>query len=725
MAIFRIPEVKPKYSEDDKQDHIDDFERDTGIEVIDNDVDSLSELEDEFDDLNQMTYKQRKISNAKSLEIYGYDNVERYNKLKSKFLKTSKYNEPIRILPESVILMKNNNTNTMEDIESKVDEAREWSANSLIEIITPQKTNIELDALWNKWNLMHKKLRKVSDDKCISLFGKTNKEFYEYLKSYFLRSNQVIDDTIEKINTNLSLTTGMVDDLKINLESTTIKSCNVNGIFDTYDNIPYFIPDDLYVMGVFNLDTNYYGCESDNKYLDSDNKISVKSWFNDYRLYSTGFSVAKMGELTSLWIQKLNTLYRDYDYIKEHGSVNMINARKQSILELGWNPEIPFSLENRKLATEMNRVKLKESIDVNIYNLQDIYNEANELKELGVQDKYPVYIVFNYNEYMVSKAIRKFTNGKYSHTGISLDSDLKRIYSFNTLTNGFSLESIDKYKKTEVDDIAVFVAFVNKKELQAIKAKLDYFIANKKETSYSFLNIFGILADKDFESETSMICSQFVDRLLKSVNKDITKKPSGLVTPNDIYVNSVKSLYKVYEGSMNKYNSFKTNSTIKKILSPVLNENSKEGSFIYYINEAKEFPVQFDQEGNLLIKNMKRLDFESEYSQSHKLLIIYDNSNNLEGLKYEISKLWFLNLLLEKKIYNEKHLEKTKKELYKVRARVLNDFNKYLNIIISRESDFNFTDYYNNSPFSDATIKINKSTLKTGAKIVKSLSLLV
>ncbi len=136
--------------------------------------------------------------------------------------------------------------------------------------------------------------------------------------------------------------------------------------------------------------------------------------------------------------------------------------------------------------------------------------------------------------------------------------------------------------------------------------------------------------------------------------------------------------------------------------------------------EAKEFPVDFEEDGSLIIKNYKKLDFEAEYSKSHKLLIIYAKTENLEGIKYELSKLWFMNVILEKRIYSNPPEDKLK-EYTKVRARILNDFNKYLEFVLEREPNFNFTEYYNDSPFSDVSIKIPGSLISGLVQLLKQI----
>ena len=95
----------------------------------------------------------------------------------------------------------------------------------------------------------------------------------------------------------------------------------------------------------------------------------------------------------------------------------------------------------------------------------------------------------------------------------------------------------------------------------------------------------------------------------------------------------------------------------------------------------------------------------------------YDKTKAYEPMKFELAKMQFFITLLEKKIYKQGK-DKSKKELV-VRARFLNDFKKYLKVITNNENTFNFGQYYEQSPFNDALIKIDNSTLKYGWKALK------
>lgn len=497
---------------------------------------------------------------------------------------------------------------------------------------------------------------------------------------------------------------------------------NPNEIFDTLSVIPYFLPEEI-----DNFRNTPVYSEVKVEY-----KIDRNKWLDNYRLLSNGIVSEENKEFTKQWLNELDELYTllNKEY-KENNNMGNINSLKQSILELGWNPELDFNMVTRNKVRDIMVNKLKNKYNKDIYDMSGFMDNIDDCivsESADIEKKYPLFIVLTYVASGAARLITRFTKGIYSHAAISLESDLNRIYSYNVMDNGFAIESIDRYLNIDPNsNMAVYTILLNKDDLLKVKTKLDYFLLNKKNTKYSVLNILGVMINKPVELANDMICSQFVDYILKTVDIDITHKHSGLVTPNDLYIAMNPSVYKIFEGKMVDYDKKKVdrlvNSLIKKSISSKGIDISAPLKPLF-VKEAKEFPVQFDNDGNLLIKRMKYLDIDHEYFKSHKLLLVYEDTNNIEGMKYELSKLWFLNNLLEKKLYSEKD-ETIRNNYHKSRSRILNDFNKYLKIVTSEENTFIFGDYYNNSPFSDATIKINSSTLHHGGKLLKNMSKLL
>lgn len=332
-----------------------------------------------------------------------------------------------------------------------------------------------------------------------------------------------------------------------------------------------------------------------------------------------------------------------------------------------------------------------------------------------------VSIVFVAGSSPLAKTIRKVQGTEFSHASISLDDNLSRIYSYNMRNgfNGFTYESVKNYIKEGVTKMGVYTFLVSNEIYKNLEKSLNDFSLYIHRTKYSVLNLLTIPINVPLDMDMKMVCSEFVDKLLKAAEVDLTNKKSSLVGPKDlIHVANTKSnIVEVFNDHPSKFNPKEAEKKIKKLKRsnlPVYEFVEIEEGFI---NEAKSFPIQFDSDGNLILKNIRKIDFEQEYADSHRLLKEYEKTESYEPMKFELAKMQFFITLLEKKIYKQGK-DKSVAEI-KVRARFLNDFKKYLKIVNTNDPDFNFAEYYQKSPFNDALIQIDKDTLKYGFEALK------
>lgn len=135
--------------------------------------------------------------------------------------------------------------------------------------------------------------------------------------------------------------------------------------------------------------------------------------------------------------------------------------------------------------------------------------------------------------------------------------------------------------------------------------------------------------------------------------------------------------------------------------------------------QEKSIGFEFDARGNLFVKNfLKNKSYQSVYMESHRLLMEYDRAKNIEGMKYELAKMYYLNLKISEDLIKQDRTNKDK-ELVKIRARVLNDFHKYLKVVLKNDKQFNFSNYYQRSEFCDDSFVITAPTLKHAGKYAK------
>lgn len=135
--------------------------------------------------------------------------------------------------------------------------------------------------------------------------------------------------------------------------------------------------------------------------------------------------------------------------------------------------------------------------------------------------------------------------------------------------------------------------------------------------------------------------------------------------------------------------------------------------------QEKGIGFEFDNKGNLFVKNfLKNKNYQATYMESHRLLIEYDRAKNIEAMKYELAKMYYLNLKITEDLTKQDRTKKDK-ELVKIRARVLNDFHKYLKVVLKGDKQFNFSNYYQRSEFCDDSFVITAPTLKHAGKYAK------
>lgn len=1030
------------------------FMRDTNYIII-KDTDDLEELERQWELFqSSLTVRQQRLSDDRSLQIWNMTNQQHYEALKIELMGDLQNklgiedsdDEPVSIEYEPDDDEKIDNdeiTNfvnmSFDDFEIPDDDneisepvkeesgiptdgkeyvygddknelglnmdkvkdamADQYEIDSNINIIgsirgkTPEEHLENLEKAFKKWNGQNQDHRKKSDDKCREIYGMSNMDRYNMLKSSIYKVIPTKKLTAFDIDANVA------DNVQIDNESFVgLVYKNMQAINEQESNsklqhrrlndTPYFTPSEMIDMGVHG-NHNYYCKDADNDGLIT--RVRIPTWFDSYKDMCLDHIFE---DYTKDWIDTLDMLYSDFDQIKESGDEGKILARKQSILDLGWNPEIPFTRRNRKLASKRVSKLLDKSSPMNLFiNLDkevpdsDITDEP--VVENAAKDTHqPIYIVFVQGKApIVSTAIKKVTNSPFSHSGISFDSSLKDVHTYNMVPKpGVVKETLSGYK----DNVITVMAFYAPTNIyNTMKdSVMDYYI-NARKTVYDWGIIFNKLINKNariVNDKYHQVCSTFVDTILRS-GKVTLDQDANVPSPAELY-NATKKMpnkiIEVYSGPADKYDSSKVDKKMNKLLekgtkainesklsdklkskrvdmdlelaaktydilgsltkdekkksdmkkkansarsmkglldfdeeiitegihdimngtnpfstktfyhisfddnlddevlkpripswitnevkknpdflkeleklkdssstsgtgyeeymtprvcfsnsiegclNAIINEkdrmhlhnetlyvyipekpiseyktktnkqilkdgdvfdanatnemwilepvklkyvgsivvdkitgehikkfannknktnikydykwhwfhkvkyryDEKQNKFVTHpvtestniLNEVKAFPVEFDKDGNLIIYKARvgSIAYGDEIDDSVKLLESYRNTNNIEGMKYELAKLWFINDSIEKKL-KKKLTNDEYKELINHRATCLNVFKLNLEYVMKAEKGFNFSDYYNSTPFSDNSVKVTANTLKYSMKAIANL----
>lgn len=598
----------------------------------------LEELELRWIKYNEMPKIHRRESDWKSIELFGMTNQEHYEYIKEKIRNRTREKSPLEQdhpIIENEIPIDNINTYydsyvlnyTVDDVNNAI----EWSRENNRIIIHPTRTLNELEDLWESFNTMILKHRRESDWKSNELFGVTNLRHYEYLKLQFLsedlkkgdklRFGSVLESIEEPYylkmkkylinecgrSSNLEITKSLLEMMskKLSIQEELLSDTIVSDILDKseciddypttfipYGDMPMIEPEDMLSMGVYNTnpEDNFFDALSDNSNISE--SVETSKWFENYYGYRQGI-YTEFTSMTPDWIQKLRELTYGLSKLTDE---NKIKARKQSILELGWNPNIPFNERTMQIANKIARAKTKDKIDTtNFIDLSEFVDYQNNDISLNEDISTnpllkPVFIVLTQGQALHSKLIMAYTKSKYSHASISLDPSLENMYSFSMdgsehgWRGGFVKENVkDKDEKT---NIGVFAFFVTNNIYEKIKNMIENFMNNVSNTFYSYRNLATLVFNIPYNKDDRLICSQFVDKCLKFAGINITKKDSSLVNPGDLERSSRHSrkIYTIYQGLARRYNKSKIANLLNSI--SLRAKPIKEVSSIYYQNEA-------------------------------------------------------------------------------------------------------------------------------------------
>lgn len=422
------------------------------------------------------------------------------------------------------------------------------------------------------------------------------------------------------------------------------------------------------------------------------------------------------------WNKKIVDLTTQLKLTEDPDEIDYI---KQQLVDLGWNPEIDYTVENqikaKKRIESIYQERYKNILSLDLTSLVEASNTNEEIISESFNDKIkPIHVVVVKGKSPFSDAISTVTKSPFSHSAVCIDNNFNNLYSFN-LSNGvnkiggFSIENIDNYPKE--NRLAVFSFFVTKDNYNKIVERIKILADNIDKTAYGVANILTLpFKHINLNLDNSMICSQFVDSILKMANVDITGKDSSHVVPNDFYKASTANgkVYKVFDGITKDFKPKKIISYINKMgkKAKPFTENAVSNllaDFIYPTVMEAKLPIQFNKNGDVLLTN-PFVDFDREYSASHKLLLQYAKVGNTEGMKYELARLYYMNYVLERRLYHNKSLKDKEKNM-KTRARVLNDFDKYIKYVLEKEPKFNFSEYYENSIFHPHTVEVKAGTI--------------
>ena len=719
----------------------------------------IEELERDMSNWQNLTYDEKKRADIHCYEKNGCNNIELFNRIKADIIKNTSSLDPNAPEEKSYMNEKfsysNANDNYAYDSDElsddillyKIQTSEFIQKNDKNVVIIPDAIEFEwftldyIDEQIGKYISLSPAYKDISNGYSLEIWGMTVPEMYNYMKGK-LTNEKVVD---ELPNTEATVNVSLTDKLLMYYED------KINNDIKNKDFIDFCC--------------DKIDCESagkttyENSVLSSITNKEIKTNMN-YNLelppvvpYFTYDEYQKYNETD---VNPFNYAFIDngknyFDTIKslqEKGDTD-------SILKLGWNPAIPINGETitfarKRQAEWFNIHEQCNIVDISDYSTLMTEAELNKEIEEETKDLQPVFISLIHQENAFGKMINWFKRSMYSHAGIALDSKLNKIYSFNIHADkdedGVCIEKLDDYNDQNNDcNLLVMCIFVSPEVKYQIQKSLDWYMTNQNKTSYSIKNIGRIVINKPIPNKPyslNMVCSQFVDTILKMSNIDITDKNSNLVSPHDLVKSDEKyNVFVLFEGKKKNYDYKKVDNNIKALkqnmnykrlavadkngvvrklrehviesLSMKCEENNPKVKSI--LEDIKQYTTPKEaiviSEAKADPNAMTYDDLKNSFKRSKETLAKY-NESEIIYIKYELCKLFYLyHIIDERLIRNAKTSKEHDKKLIELKEEIIALFKKYHKIVVSVEPNFDFVKHIQKTRYYKMILSLKGSKI--------------
>ena len=605
--------------------------------------------------------------------------------------------------------------NNVKDVDLKEKEIRKFETifPSAKVIRDKYETEAELEHDWQKFKGLPYSIKVLANDKCLRYFGRRNPQMYIDMKRKFLTKdidNKEIDNTYRPAN--LVEDHSVLEDTLIE-EDTVPESVSELAIENIYD----------YVNGNSNLIETAILLDAARTTASTPVEKTIynemKSQFNK-RINSRGVvlldnTIGMTDEevLKSLDTQGKARMLEDTDFIAFQARLlgidpDQSNVNRQDFvgestfnkLKHGWNPIIKFNSRNCKNANRrMNRI-LNDNCKFKFIPIQEV--EVNPQKEFEPKRGISILIIrdleptdeFEKNNSKVFLTLDpknpnwyEFRNGSFI-TKSNVQSTLDAARS--GMVNVYFVELSDNLYSKMSGVISGFNRIYNKK-IKEVISKLKSTVPNVGNSHLFVINLLTSIFSNKFGSDNDKTA---IYTIYSGLN------PSSYQEIEDAYQKlNIFTEYTTLTNSSFLEDTFKPN-----ILAELPISNMK------FFEDSKEFI------------NKESVDFDSEYQHIHRILQVCKESKDTEAMKYYAAKLFYMNSLLENKLYFQENGPTIDlSSLYHIRGNILQEANRCVANIIEIDPKFDIEEYYSSTLFETSNSPKKKFNFTEAFSNIKNM----
>lgn len=300
-----------------------------------------------------------------------------------------------------------------------------------------------------------------------------------------------------------------------------------------------------------------------------------------------------------------NVVFRELDDISE----SIASAKEHEMIDLSkLQKMISIMIEESQMSILENIAFTKMFItqDVNVHDLS-ISESVNVADDKKIDDRVPIFFIFNGGDNMLSRTIMMFTKAEFSHASIST-SGLDAITSFATTKQNYGLvveNWFDFCNIRKPKNIAVHFTDVSLEDYSKIKTTLEFHKAHNNDYYYSFKKLFTApfrAMYKTKDEPNGFVCSEFINYIITgtSINESTIEKEDYFITPEDFRKRILKRSNTVYSGSIDNFNPSIVKNVYNLYTSSIISKKKAIDAKI-----EKAFTKDIDAETKKKIKQFK------------------------------------------------------------------------------------------------------------------------
>lgn len=172
-------------------------------------------------------------------------------------------------------------------------------------------------------------------------------------------------------------------------------------------------------------------------------------------------------------------------------------------------------------------------------------------------DQKEIYIVLTRTGTLLSRMIGRVSKAEYNHASVSVDSELRTMYSFgrihayNPIIGGFVMEGPDfgTFKRFHEADAIVLRVPVTAEQYTKLSASLESMYARKWQYHYNFIGLVLAAAGIAWHRPNWYYCSEFVRDILDQCSILDASQYNEIVKPEDF----LEGHEIVYTGKLRMY----------------------------------------------------------------------------------------------------------------------------------------------------------------------------